>query len=127
MKSIHDMGVLELATAIAQKQTTSVEAVQHLLARAKQFASLGAYLAFNEEATLAQASAADERIAAGERTPLLGVPLAHKDIFVTKDFPTTAGSKMLAGYQSPFDATVVQRLAAQGAVSLGKLNCDEFA
>ncbi|MDP2249504.1 MAG: Asp-tRNA(Asn)/Glu-tRNA(Gln) amidotransferase subunit GatA, partial [Hydrogenophaga sp.] len=127
MKSIHDMGVLELATAIAQKQTTSVEAARHLLARAKQFASLGAYLAFNEDATLAQARAADARIAAGERTPLLGVPLAHKDIFVTKDFPTTAGSKMLAGYQSPFDATVVQRLAAQGAVSLGKLNCDEFA
>ncbi|MDP2075591.1 Asp-tRNA(Asn)/Glu-tRNA(Gln) amidotransferase subunit GatA [Hydrogenophaga sp.] len=127
MKSIHDMGVLELATAIAQKQTTSVEAAQHLLARAKQFASLGAYLAFNEDATLAQARAADARIAAGERTPLLGVPLAHKDIFVTQDFPTTAGSKMLAGYQSPFDATVVQRLAAQGAVSLGKLNCDEFA
>ncbi|MDP1888457.1 Asp-tRNA(Asn)/Glu-tRNA(Gln) amidotransferase subunit GatA [Polaromonas sp.] len=127
MKSIHDMGVLELATAIAQKQTTSVEAARHLLARAKQFASLGAYLAFNEDATLAQARAADARIAAGERTPLLGVPLAHKDIFVTQDFPTTAGSKMLAGYQSPFDATVVQRLAAQGAVSLGKLNCDEFA
>ncbi|QHE74766.1 Asp-tRNA(Asn)/Glu-tRNA(Gln) amidotransferase subunit GatA [Hydrogenophaga sp. PBL-H3] len=127
MKTIHDMGVLELATAIAGKQTSSVEAAQHLLARAKQFASLGAYLALNEEATLAQARAADARMAAGERTPLLGVPLGHKDIFVTKDFPTTAGSKMLAGYQSPFDATVVQRLAAQGAVSLGKLNCDEFA
>jgi aspartyl-tRNA(Asn)/glutamyl-tRNA(Gln) amidotransferase subunit A len=127
MKAIHDLGVLELAGAIAEKQTSSVEAAQHLLARAKQFASLGAYLAFNEDATLAQARAADARIAAGERTPLLGVPLAHKDIFVTKDFPTTAGSKMLAGYQSPFDATVVQRLATQGAVSLGKLNCDEFA
>ena len=127
MKALHDLGVLELAAAIAEKTTSSVEATQHLLARAKQFASLGAYLAFNEEATLAQARAADARIAAGERTPLLGVPLAHKDIFVTKDFPTTAGSKILAGYQSPFDATVVQRLAAQGAVSLGKLNCDEFA
>ncbi|MFN7123141.1 MAG: Asp-tRNA(Asn)/Glu-tRNA(Gln) amidotransferase subunit GatA [Hydrogenophaga sp.] len=127
MKALHDLGALELAAAIANKQTSSVEAAQHLLARAKQFASLGAYLAFNEEATLAQAGAADARIAAGERTPLLGVPLAHKDIFVTKDFPTTAGSKMLAGYQSPFDATVVQRLGAQGAVSLGKLNCDEFA
>jgi len=55
------------------------------------------------------------------------VPIAHKDIFVTQDFPSTAGSKMLAGYQSPFDATVVQRLAAAGCVTLGKLNCDEFA
>ncbi|MDP3811164.1 MAG: Asp-tRNA(Asn)/Glu-tRNA(Gln) amidotransferase subunit GatA [Hydrogenophaga sp.] len=127
MNAIHQMGVGELAAAIADKKTSSVEAAQHLLARAKQFASLGAYLAFNEEATLSQARAADARIAAGERTPLLGVPLAHKDIFVTKDFPTTAGSKILAGYQSPFDATVVQRLTAQGAVSLGKLNCDEFA
>ncbi|WP_332743800.1 Asp-tRNA(Asn)/Glu-tRNA(Gln) amidotransferase subunit GatA [Hydrogenophaga sp.] len=127
MSEIHTLGVTELAAAIANKQTSSVEAAQHLLARAKQFASLGAYLAFNEDATLAQARAADARIAAGERTPLLGVPLAHKDIFVTKDFPTTAGSKMLAGYQSPFDATVVAHLAKAGAVSLGKLNCDEFA
>ena len=84
-------------------------------------------MAFNEDLTLAQAQAADARIAAGERGPLLGVPLAHKDIFVTQGFPTTAGSKMLAGYQSPFDATVVSQLAAAGAVTLGKLNCDEFA
>ncbi len=127
MNDLHILGVSELAAAIADKKTSSVEAAQHLLARAKQHSALGAYLSFNEEATLAQARAADARIAAGERTPLLGVPLAHKDIFVTKDFATTAGSKMLAGYQSPFDATVVQRLAAQGAVTLGKLNCDEFA
>ncbi len=127
MSELHTLGVGELAAAIAEKKTSSVEAAQHLLARAKQHGELGAYLAFNEEATLAQARAADARIAAGERTPLLGVPLAHKDIFVTKDFATTAGSKMLQGYLSPFDATVVQRLSAQGAVSLGKLNCDEFA
>ncbi len=127
MSDLHELGVAGLAAAIAEKKTSSVEAAQHLLARAKAHASLGAYLAFNEEATLGQARAADARIAAGERTPLLGVPLAHKDIFVTKDFPTTAGSKILQGYRSPFDATVVQRLGAQGAVSLGKLNCDEFA
>jgi aspartyl-tRNA(Asn)/glutamyl-tRNA(Gln) amidotransferase subunit A len=127
MSDLHTLGVAELATAIADRKTSSVEAAQHLLARARQHAALGAYLAFNEEATLAQARAADARVAAGERTPLLGVPLAHKDIFVTRDFPTTAGSKMLERYQSPFDATVVQRLGAQGAVTLGKLNCDEFA
>ncbi|MFC7409520.1 Asp-tRNA(Asn)/Glu-tRNA(Gln) amidotransferase subunit GatA [Hydrogenophaga atypica] len=124
---IHQMGVAELAAAIADKKTSSVEAAQHLLARAKQHSGLGAYLAFNEDASLAQARAADARIAAGERTPLLGVPLAHKDIFVTRDFTTTAGSKMLEGYQSPFDATVVRQLAEAGAVTLGKLNCDEFA
>jgi aspartyl-tRNA(Asn)/glutamyl-tRNA(Gln) amidotransferase subunit A len=70
---------------------------------------------------------ADARRAAGHSAPLLGVPIAHKDIFVTTAQPTTAGSKMLAGYRSPFDATVVQRLAEAGTVSLGKLNCDEFA
>ncbi len=127
MSDLHTLGVAELAAAIASKQTSSVEAAQHLLARAKQHVSLGAYLAFNEDATLAQARAADARIAAGERTPLLGVPLAHKDIFVTRGFPTTAGSKMLEAYQSPFDATVVRQLAEAGAVTLGKLNCDEFA
>ncbi len=127
MSDLHTLGVAELAAAIADRKTSSVEAAQHLLARARQHAALGAYLAFNEEATLAQARAADARVAAGERTPLLGVPLAHKDIFVTRDFPTTAGSRMLERYQSPFDATVVQRLGAQGAVTLGKLNCDEFA
>ncbi|MDO9291513.1 MAG: Asp-tRNA(Asn)/Glu-tRNA(Gln) amidotransferase subunit GatA [Hydrogenophaga sp.] len=127
MNELHHLGVAELAAAIADKKTSSVEAAQHLLARAKEHQNLGAYLAFNEDLTLAQAQAADARIAAGERGPLLGVPLAHKDIFVTQGFPTTAGSKMLAGYQSPFDATVVANLARAGAVTLGKLNCDEFA
>jgi len=76
---------------------------------------------------LAQAKAADVRIAAGDTSPLLGVPIAHKDIFVTTDFPTTAGSRILEGYRSPFNATVVQRFADVGMVSLGKLSCDEFA
>ena len=127
MNELHTLGVAELAAAIADKKTSSVEAAQALLARAQQHADLGAFLAFNEEATLAQAKAADARVAAGERGPVLGVPLAHKDIFVTQDFPTTAASKMLEHYRSPFDATVVAKLAAAGAVTLGKLNCDEFA
>jgi aspartyl-tRNA(Asn)/glutamyl-tRNA(Gln) amidotransferase subunit A len=76
---------------------------------------------------LAQAKAADVRLAAGDTSPLLGVPIAHKDIFVTTDFPTTAGSRILEGYRSPFNATVVQRLSDAGMVSLGKLSCDEFA
>ncbi len=76
---------------------------------------------------MAQAKAADARMAAGDTSPMLGVPIAHKDIFVTTDFPTTAGSRILEGYRSPFNATVVQRLADAGMVSLGKLSCDEFA
>ena len=90
-------------------------------------ATLGAFVAIDEDVTLAQARAADARIAAGDAPALAGVPIAHKDIFVTADFPTTAGSQILAGYRSPFDATVVRKLAEAGAVTLGKLNCDEFA
>lgn len=126
-QDLHHWDVATLAAKLASREVSSVEASQHLLARANQHAALGAYLARDEAASLAQARAADARLAAGERGPLLGVPLAHKDIFVTRDFPTTAGSRMLEGYRSPFDATVVSRLAAAGAVTLGKLNCDEFA
>jgi aspartyl-tRNA(Asn)/glutamyl-tRNA(Gln) amidotransferase subunit A len=128
---LHDLGVAQLAAKLAAREVSSVEVTQHFLARIAQHGSLGAFLATDAAVSLAQASFADARLAAGERTPLLGVPLAHKDVFVTRDFPTTAGSKMLENYRSPFDATVVSRLgvAAGGAgmVTLGKLNCDEFA
>ena len=124
---LHDVSLTTLATALRQRQISATETAQYFLARARSHAELGAYVALNEAATLAQAAAADARLAAGTAGALEGVPLAHKDVFVTRDFVTTAGSKMLAGYQSPFDATVVSRLADAGAVSLGKLNCDEFA
>ncbi len=124
---LHDLGVAELAAKIADGEVSSVEVTRHFLARIEQHDSLGAFLATDAEVSLAQARAADARLAAGERSPLLGVPLAHKDVFVTRDFATTAGSKMLENYRSPFDATVVSNLAGSGMVSLGKLNCDEFA
>ncbi len=124
---LHHLGVAELAAQLAAGKVSSVEVTQHFLARIRQNESLGAFLATDADVSLAQARAADARLAAGERTPLLGVPLAHKDVFVTRDFPTTAGSKMLANYRSPFDATVVSKLADTGMVTLGKLNCDEFA
>jgi aspartyl-tRNA(Asn)/glutamyl-tRNA(Gln) amidotransferase subunit A len=127
MTQLHDLTVAELARKLRAKELSAVEAAKHFLARSKQHESLGAYLALNEHVTLAQAAEADKRIAAGDAAPLLGVPIAHKDIFVTKDFPSTAGSKMLEGYRSPFDATVVSKLAEAGCVTLGKLNCDEFA
>ncbi|MFT3718378.1 Asp-tRNA(Asn)/Glu-tRNA(Gln) amidotransferase subunit GatA [Pseudorhodoferax sp.] len=119
--------VAELAGKIRARELSAVEAAQHFLARIAQHGHLNAFVALDPEATLAQARAADAAIAAGTAGPLAGVPIAHKDIFVTRDFPTTAGSKMLAGYRSPFDATAVARLAEAGAVTLGKLNCDEFA
>ena len=124
---IHELGVAELGQALGAKAVSSVEITKHLLARVAAHEQLGAVLASDTDAALAQAQAADARRAKGESGALLGVPLAHKDIFVTRDLPTTAGSKMLAGYRSPFDATVVARLQAAGTVSLGKLNCDEFA
>ena len=125
-KELHALGVAELGRALAAKATSSVEVTQALLARSRADTH-GAFLVVDADAALASAQAADARRAAGDAHPLLGVPLAHKDIFVTQDSPTTAGSRMLEGYKSPFDATVVARLKAAGAVSLGKLNCDEFA
>ena len=125
--ALHDLGVAQLAAELRERHVSAVEVAQHFLARAQQHQNLGAFVSLNEDATLAQARSADERLANGTAGPLEGVPLAHKDIFVTRDFPTTAGSRMLAGYQSPFDATVVAHLAGAGAVTLGKLNCDEFA
>ena len=126
-KALHDFSVAELATALRDRQVSAVEAAQHFLDRARTHGDLGAYLAIDEELTLRQARASDERRAAGIAGPLEGVPVAHKDIFVTRDLPTTAGSRMLEGYRSPFDATVVRKLAEAGVVTLGKLNCDEFA
>ncbi len=125
---LHDLGVAELAAQLAARKVSSVEVTRHFLSRI-QGERLGAFLATDAGVSLAQARAADARLAAGERTPLLGVPLAHKDVFVTRDFPSTAGSKMLENYRSPFDATVVKNLGVDGAgmVTLGKLNCDEFA
>ena len=126
-KDLHVQGVARLAKMLRDRQVSAVEATQHFIARIRQHEELGAFLAVNEDTALASAREADARIAAGNAGALAGLPIAHKDIFVTKDAPTTAGSKMLDGYRSPFDATVVAKLAQAGAVSLGKLNCDEFA
>lgn len=134
MKPLHACGVAELARALGAGAVSSVELTQHLLARVADHEALGAFVALAAERSLAQARAADERRARGAAQRLTGVPVAHKDIFVTRDWPTTAGSKMLAGYASPFDAAVVERLGegapdapGAGMVTLGKLNCDEFA
>jgi aspartyl-tRNA(Asn)/glutamyl-tRNA(Gln) amidotransferase subunit A len=127
MTDLHRMGVAELGRMLDDKAVSSVELTGLLLQRLDQHQSLGAVLALDPEVSLAQARAADARRARGERGALLGVPVAHKDIFVTRDLPSTAGSRMLAGYRSPFDATVVAKLAERGMVTLAKLNCDEFA
>lgn len=138
MTDLHHHTLTQLSHMLAQRQTSAAELAQHFLKRSQAQTQLGAYLSIHEEATLAQAKAADARLANGSAGKLTGVPIAHKDIFVTREWPTTAASKMLEGYQSPFDATVVARLGfgntdqggqdtGAGMVCLGKLNCDEFA
>ncbi len=126
MADVHNMTVAELAAGLKKKDFSAVEVATRFLARMGRDQH-NAYLDINSEVTLAQAQASDEKIAKGTAGPLEGVPIAHKDIFVTKDFATTAGSKILKDYRSPFDATVVLKLREAGMVTLGKLNCDEFA
>ena len=124
---LHALGVSELGRLLDAGETSSVEITTHLLARVEGHQHLNAFLCVDKEGALRQARAADERRGRGERGALLGIPVAHKDIFVTRELPTTAASKMLVNYRSPFDATIVERLSVAGTVTLGKLNCDEFA
>jgi aspartyl-tRNA(Asn)/glutamyl-tRNA(Gln) amidotransferase subunit A len=124
---MHLESLAGLGRALAARQVSAVELARLFLARIEAHRDLNAFLDVRPEITLAQARRADQRIAQDRAGPLVGVPVAHKDIFVTRDFSSTAASRMLDGYMSPFDATVVERLADAGMVSLGKLNCDEFA
>jgi aspartyl-tRNA(Asn)/glutamyl-tRNA(Gln) amidotransferase subunit A len=125
--ALHELSVAELVHALQTRQVSATELTQHYLDRANTHKDLCTFVDVHIEITLAQAAASDARLANGTAGALEGVPVAHKDIFVTRDFVTTAGSRMLAGYRSPFDATVVSNLAEAGMVTLGKLNCDEFA
>jgi len=129
---MHNASLQELASALRAKTISSVELTQLHLERIAAHADLNAFISVLPEASLAQARRADERLAAGNGGPLTGIPIAHKDIFVTRVWPSTAASKMLAGYTSAFDATVVEKLGLDapggaGMVTLGKANCDEFA
>jgi aspartyl-tRNA(Asn)/glutamyl-tRNA(Gln) amidotransferase subunit A len=126
MSDLHNFSVKALATLLQNKEVSAVEVATRFLARMGGNPH-NTFLDIDSEVTLAQAQASDAKLADGTAGPLEGVPVAHKDVFVTRDFATTAGSKILSGYRSPFDATVVQRLRTAGMVSLGKLNCDEFA
>lgn len=119
--------IAALRQALQNKTVSARELAQQALDNSARQKELNAFVQQDAALTLAQADAADALIAQGKAGPLTGIPIAHKDLFVTKDWQTTACSKMLEGYVSPFDATVVTKLQAAGAVSLGKLNCDEFA
>ena len=120
----------ELAEKIHAKEVSSKEVTQAFLDRIEETnGELNTFLHVDADGALAQAEAVDRAIAAGDKpaSPLAGVPLALKDLFTTTDQPTTAASKILEGYRSPYDATVTKRLKAAGVPILGKTNLDEFA
>jgi aspartyl-tRNA(Asn)/glutamyl-tRNA(Gln) amidotransferase subunit A len=126
--SLHTRSVAELSAGLARKEFSSVELTEHFLGRIERAQpALNAFVTVTREKALADARAADEARGAGRGGRLTGVPLAHKDIFCTDGIRTSCGSKMLDNFVAPYDATVVEKLAAAGAVLLGKTNMDEFA
>jgi aspartyl-tRNA(Asn)/glutamyl-tRNA(Gln) amidotransferase subunit A len=126
--SLTDLSVTEIAEGLRRRAFSSVEVTTAFLDRiAAVDPTIHAYLATDPEYTLAQARQADALLAQGQGRPLLGVPLAIKDVICTEHFPTTCGSRMLEGYRSPVEATAVRGLREAGAILLGKTNTDEFA
>ncbi len=118
----------KLSQMLANKTISSVELTQTFLNRIDALnPNINAYIALDQDKSLAQAKAADVRIAAGNVEPLTGIPIAQKDIFCAKGWQTTCGSKMLANFIAPYDAHVIAQFDAAGAVNLGKTNMDEFA
>ncbi len=137
MSDLFNASLRELSAALTAKKVSSVELATLFLDRIDKLnPALNAFITLDREQTLAQARAADARVPKGTQStgagdtatsPLAGIPLAHKDIFCTKGWRTSCGSRMLENFVSPYDAHVVEKLAAAGMVTLGKLNMDEFA
>ncbi len=128
MKPLHELTIAEIQLLLQQKQFSSREITGHFLDRiAQQNSIYNCYISVDNDGALRAADAADTAIAGGANGPLLGVPFAHKDIFCTQGIKTTCGSKMLDNFIPPYDATVVAKMKADGAVMLGKTNMDEFA
>jgi len=126
--AMHNLTLAEIARNLAEKRFSAEELTRTLLARIEQLdPQLNSFISVTDELAIAQAKAADARRAAGENGALLGAPIGHKDLFCTQGIRTSCGSKILDSFKAPYDATVVERLAAAGTVTLGKLNMDEFA
>lgn len=128
MTNLHRLSIRELSEGLQQGKFSSRELTQHYLKRIEKIdAQVKSYVTVTPELALSQADAADASIKAGNATALAGIPLAHKDIFCTQGVRTSAGSKMLDNFISPYDATVVTKAKTAGLVTLGKVNMDEFA
>ena len=133
--SWHNTPISLMAKALAAKEVSSTELTQYFLDRINAGKQWNAYLNVNAHLSLEQAYKADKLISTGKASKLTGIPIAHKDVFVTRGWKSTAASKILADYESPFDATVVANLGipdennphGAGMVCLGKTNMDEFA
>ena len=125
---MHNKSITELATSLRNKEFSSVELTQHYFDRIKKYEpQLNSLITITVEQAYSAAQAADEQIAKGNSSPLIGIPLLHKDIFCTTGVKTSCGSKMLDNFIAPYDATVVTKLGNAGMVTLGKTNMDEFA
>lgn len=125
---MHNKTMADISRDLAAGAYSSVEITTELLQRVQQLDNqYNSFITVTAEQALAQAKAADARRAAGNADDLTGVPFAHKDIFCTNGVLTTCGSKMLSNFVAPYDATIVDNFNQAGAVSLGKLNMDEFA
>ena len=124
---LHLLSLKALRERLQKREVSSVELTKHFIDRIAKFSDLNAFISVDEEGALASAEDADKSLNTNESGNLTGIPIAHKDIFCTKRLRTTCGSKMLAGFTAPYDATVVQRLANAGCVTIGKTNMDEFA
>jgi aspartyl-tRNA(Asn)/glutamyl-tRNA(Gln) amidotransferase subunit A len=125
---VHGESLRSLAARLAKRELSSVELTRAFLARIERFnAKLNTFITVDAQKSLAQARQADARIARGDAGALTGIPVAHKDLFCAQGWRTTCGSRMLANFVSPYDAHVIERFNAAGAVILGKTNMDEYA
>jgi len=126
--TLHTLTLTELKNGLEEGAFSATDITESLLARISEHGeTLNAFITVTGERALEAAALADERRAAGEARPLEGLPIVHKDIFCTRGVRTSCGSRMLDNFVSPYDATVVERLAGAGAIMLGKANMDEFA
>ena len=123
---MHKFSVSELSNGLKNRDFSSIELTQHYLKRIDR-SDLNAFITVTDELALSQARAADAKLASGSGSVLTGIPYAHKDIFCTKGVKTSAGSKILDPFISPYDATLTHKLNMEGMVMLGKTNMDEFA